>query len=197
MPFSSYIGREPAYGALEKQVITGDNSETTFALNFNVGDPNMLLVVSNGAVLVPGTAYTVDTAGANITFAAAPSSSQTHHIIFLGQQLSSTSIIVSSETVSGDGSGTDAINKDRLVTFLNSSGGTSALTLATGSFAGQMKIITMQVAGNAATLTTSNGNLLSGAVSTSIVWDAVGESATLIYDGSKWIPVSVLGATIS
>ena len=45
MPFSSYIGREPAYGALEKQVITGDNSETTFALNFNVGDPNMLLVV--------------------------------------------------------------------------------------------------------------------------------------------------------
>ena len=197
MPFSSYIGREPAYGALEKQVITGDNSETTFALNFDVGDPNMLLVVSNGAVLVPGTAYTVDTAGANITFAAAPSSSQTHHIIFLGQQLSSTSIIVSSETVSGDGSGTDTINKDRLVTFLNTNGGTSALTLATGSFAGQMKIITMQVAGNAATLTTSNGNLLSGAVSTSIVWDAVGESATLIYDGSKWIPVSVLGATIS
>ena len=197
MPFSSYIGREPAYGALEKQVITGDNSETTFALNFNVGDPNMLLVVSNGAVLVPGTAYTVDSAGANITFAAAPSSSQTHHIIFLGQQLSSTSIIVSSETVSGDGSGTDTINKDRLVTFLNTNGGTSALTLATGSFAGQMKIITMQVAGNAATLTTSNGNLLSGAVSTSIVWDAVGESATLIYDGSKWIPVSVLGATIS
>jgi hypothetical protein len=157
----------------------------------------MLLVVSNGAVLVPGTAYTIDSAGANITFAAAPSSSHVHHIIFLGQQLSSTSIIVSSETVSGDGSGTDAINKDRLVTFLNTSSGTSSLTLATGSFAGQMKIITMQVAGNAATLTTSNGNLLSGAVSTSIVWDAVGESATLIYDGSKWIPVSVLGATIS
>jgi len=197
MPFSSYIGREPAYGALDKQIIIGDNSTTSFNLTFKVGDPNMLLVVSNGAVLVPGTAYTISSAGAQITFAAAPSSSHVHHIIYLGQQLSSTSIIVSSETVSGDGSGTDAINKDRLVTFLNSSGGTSALTLATGSFAGQMKIITMQVAGNAATLTTSNGNLLSGAVSTSIVWDAVGESATLIYDGSKWIPVSVLGATIS
>ena len=197
MPFSSYIGREPAYGALEKQIIIGDNSTTSFNLTFKVGDPNMLLVVSNGAVLVPGTAYTISSAGAQITFAAAPSSSHVHHSIYLGQQLSSTSIIVSSETVSGDGSGTDAINKDRLVTFLNSSGGTSALTLATGSFAGQMKIITMQVAGNAATLTTSNGNLLSGAVSTSIVWDAVGESATLIYDGSKWIPVSVLGATIS
>ena len=197
MPFSSYIGREPQYGALEKQVITGNNSLTTFALDFNVGDPNMLLVVSNGAVLVPGTAYTIDSAGANITFSAAPSSSHTHHIIYLGQQLSSTSIVVSSETVSGDGSGTDAINKDRLVTFLNTSGGTSALTLATGSFAGQMKIITMQVAGNAATLTTANGNLLSGAVSTSIVWDAIGESATLVYDGSKWIPVSTIGATIS
>ena len=197
MPFSSYIGREPAYGALEKQIIIGDNSTTSFNLTFKVGDPNMLLVVSNGAVLVPGTAYTISSAGAQITFAAAPSSSHVHHIIYLGKQLSSTSIIVSSETVSGDGSGTDAINKDRLVTFLNSSGGTYALTLATGSFAGQMKIITMQVAGNAATLTTSNGNLLSGAVSTSIVWDAVGESATLIYDGSKWIPVSVLGATVS
>ena len=197
MPFSSYIGREPQYGALEKQVITGNNSLTTLALDFNVGDPNMLLVVSNGAVLVPGTAYTIDSAGANITFSAAPSSSHTHHIIYLGQQLSSTSIVVSSETVSGDGSGTDAINKDRLVTFLNTSGGTSALTLATGSFAGQMKIITMQVAGNAATLTTANGNLLSGAVSTSIVWDAIGESATLVYDGSKWIPVSTIGATIS
>ena len=74
MPFSSYIGREPQYGALEKQVITGDNSETTFALNFNVGDPNMLLVVSNGSVLEPGTAYTIDSAGANITFSSAPSS---------------------------------------------------------------------------------------------------------------------------
>ena len=197
MPYSSYIGREPQYGALEKQVITGDNSTTSFALNFNVGDPNMLLVVSIGAVLVPGTAYTVDSAGANITFSAAPSSSHTHHIIFLGQQLSSTSITVSSETVSGDGSGTDAVNKDRLVTFLNTSGGTSALTLATGSFAGQMKIITMNTAGNAATMTASNGNLNTTAVSTSIVWDAVGESVTLIYDGSKWIPISSIGATIS
>ena len=197
MPFSSYIGREPAYGALEKQVITGNNSLTTFALDFNVGDPNMLLVVSNGVVLVPGTAYTIDSAGANITFSAAPSSSHSHHIIFLGQQLSSTSIIVSSETVSGDGSGTDAIDPNRLVTFLSTSGGTSSLTMATGSFAGQLKIITMKVAGNAATLTTANGNLLSGAVSTSIVWDAIGESATLVYDGSKWIPVSSIGATIS
>ena len=60
MPFSSYIGREPAYGALEKQVITGDNSETTFALNFNVGDPNMLLVVS-GAIYIPSTVFLIAT----------------------------------------------------------------------------------------------------------------------------------------
>ena len=33
------------------------------------------------------------------------------------------------------------VNKDRLVTFLNTSSGTSALTLATGSFAGQLKTL--------------------------------------------------------
>ena len=32
-----YIGREPAYGAFEKQSITADGSTTTFDLNFTVG----------------------------------------------------------------------------------------------------------------------------------------------------------------
>ena len=60
-----------------------------------------------------------------------------------------------------------------------------------------MKIITMNTAGNAATMTAANGNLNTTAVSTSIVWDAVGESVTLVYDGSKWFPISSIGATIS
>ena len=62
-----------------------------------------------------------------------------------------------------------------------------------------MKTIVMKTKGgsNNATMTTAGGNLLAGQVSTSIVWDAVGESVTLIYDGSKWIPISSIGATIS
>ena len=104
-------------------------------------------------------------------------------------------LIYSTETVSGDGAGTDAISLETAVSFLNTTGGTSSLTLATGT-AGQIKHIIMTVAGNAATLSTSNGNL-DTSVSTSIVFDAVGENATLIYNGSKWSVMSVRGATIS
>ena len=104
-------------------------------------------------------------------------------------------LIYSTETVSGDGAGTDAISLETAVSFLNTTGGTSSLTLATGT-AGQIKHIIMTVAGNAATLSTSNGNL-DTSVSTSIVFDAVGENATLIYNGSKWSVMSARGATIS
>ena len=104
-------------------------------------------------------------------------------------------LIYSTETVSGDGAGTDAISLETAVSFLNTTSGTSSLTLATGT-AGQIKHIIMTVAGNAATLSTSNGNL-DTSVSTSIVFDAVGENATLIYNGSKWSVMSVRGATIS
>ena len=98
------------------------------------------------------------------------------------------------ETVSGDGSGTDAVSLDTLVTLLNTSGGTSALTLAAGT-EGQIKIISMHTAGNAATMTVSNGNL--AGMSTSIVWDAVGEGVTLLYNGAKWVVVGQFGVTIS
>ena len=82
-----------------------------------------------------------------------------------------------------------------MITNLSTSGGTSALTLGTGTD-GQIKIIIMEVAGNAATMTASNGNLQ---VSTSIVWDAVGEAAVLVYSAtlSKWVVVSAQGATVS
>jgi hypothetical protein len=107
-------------------------------------------------------------------------------------------IVTVTDTVAGDGGGTDAISVNTNVTFLTTAGGTSSLTLAAGSD-GQVKIITMEVAGNAATLTTSNGNLVSSQVTNSIVWDAVGESATLVYSStlSKWLVTSILGATIS
>ena len=46
-------------------------------------------------------------------------------------------------------------------------------------------------------MTQSNGNLNSTNVSTSIVFNDVGESVILIYNGSNWNVVSVNGATIS
>ena len=98
------------------------------------------------------------------------------------------------ETVSGDGAGKDAISLDTLVTLLNTSGGTSDLTLAAGT-AGQVKIISMHTAGNAATLDTTDGNL--GGVGSSIVFDAIGEGVVLLYTGAKWVVVGQYGVTIS
>ena len=104
-------------------------------------------------------------------------------------------VVSDPDTVSGDGSGTDAVSLNNVMTFLDTSSGTSALTMAAGTV-GQIKIITMTVAGNAATMTTSNGNL-TGNISTSIVWDSVGETATFIYTGSKWAVMSRVDVTVS
>ena len=101
-----------------------------------------------------------------------------------------------SETITGAG-GSNALDDDVEVSLLNTASGTASLTLSAGRFVGQRKIIIMTVAGNNATMTQSNGNLNSTNVSTSIVFNAVGESVVLIYNGSNWNVVSVNGATIS
>ena len=101
-----------------------------------------------------------------------------------------------SETITGAG-GSNALDDDIEVSLLNTASGTASLTLSAGRFVGQRKIIIMTVAGNNATMTQSNGNLNSTNVSTSIVFNAVGESVVLIYNGSNWNVVSVNGATIS
>ena len=101
-----------------------------------------------------------------------------------------------SETITGAG-GSNALDDDIEVSLLNTASGTASLTLAAGRFVGQRKIIIMTVAGNNATMTQSNGNLNSTNVSTSIVFNAVGESVVLIYNGSNWNVVSSNGATIS
>ena len=58
-----------------------------------------------------------------------------------------------------------------LISLLNCASGTSALTLAAGT-AGQIKILSMIDATNAAELTTSNGNLLAAQVSTKILFNS-------------------------
>ena len=68
------------------------------------------------------------------------------------------------------------------------------MTLAAGT-AGQVKIISMHTAGNAATLDTTDGNLVG--VSTSIVFDAIGEGVVLLYTGAGWVVVGQYGVTIS
>ena len=101
-----------------------------------------------------------------------------------------------SETITGAG-GSNALDDDIEVSLLNTASGTASLTLSAGRFVGQRKIIIRTVAGNNATMTQANGNLNSTNVSTSILFNAVGESVILVYNGSNWNVVSVNGATVS
>mgnify|MGYP003120932586 CR=1 FL=1 len=80
----AYIGRQPSYGAFEKQSLTADSSTTTFTLNYTVGSSSSILVSVAGVVQEPETGYTLSAGGVSIVFSAAPTSGETVFVIFLG-----------------------------------------------------------------------------------------------------------------
>ena len=80
----AYIGREPTYGAFEKQALTADSSTTTFNLNYTVGSSSSLLVSIAGVHQEPEVAYNLAAGGTQIVFTAAPTTGDTVFIIFLG-----------------------------------------------------------------------------------------------------------------
>ena len=89
-------------------------------------------------------------------------------------------------------SGAGAVDLDNLITELTTTGA-NALTLADGTTSGQIKIINMIVDGGDGTLTPTtfaNGS--------TITFDAVGESATLVWNSTVgWVAISTVGATIA
>jgi len=80
----AYIGRDPQYGAFEKQSLTGDGSTVTFNLDYTVGSASSILVSVAGVHQEPESAYNLSSNGTAITFTAAPGASDTVFIIFLG-----------------------------------------------------------------------------------------------------------------
>ena len=89
-------------------------------------------------------------------------------------------------------SGAGAVDLTNLVTELTTTGA-NALTLADGTTSGQIKIINMIVDGGDGTLTPTTF-----ANGTTITFDAVGESATLVWNSTVgWIASSTQGATIA
>ena len=83
----AYIGRDPQYGAFEKQSLTADGSTTTFTLDYTVGSSSSILVSVAGVHQEPEVAYNLATNGTQITFTAAPASGDTVFVIFLGVAL--------------------------------------------------------------------------------------------------------------
>jgi len=83
----AYLGREPQYGAFEKQAITPDGSTTTFTLDYTVGSSSSILVSVAGVHQEPEVAYNLGSGGTQIIFTAAPSASDTVFVVFLGVAL--------------------------------------------------------------------------------------------------------------
>jgi hypothetical protein len=84
--------------------------------------------------------------------------------------------------------GSSAISIAVGVTYVNSSSGAMALTLANAGTAGTIKIITMTTAGNNAVITPANFS-----AGTTLTMNAVGHTATLLFNGTAWDVLSVGG----
>jgi len=80
----AYIGREPQYGAFERQSLTADGSTVTFTLDYTVASTSSILVSVSGVVQEPSSAYNLANGGTQITFTEAPESGETVFIIYLG-----------------------------------------------------------------------------------------------------------------
>ena len=91
-------------------------------------------------------------------------------------------------------SGAGAANLTDLITELTTAAGAAAVTLADGSTSGQVKIINHIVDGGG-TATVTPTTFANG---TTIAFDAVGESVTLVWNSTVgWVASSVNGATVS
>ena len=89
-------------------------------------------------------------------------------------------------------SGAGAVDLTNLITELTTTGA-NALTLADGTTSGQVKIVNMIVDGGDGTLTP-----VTFANGTTITFDAVGESVTLVWNSTVgWVATSVNGATVA
>ena len=84
--------------------------------------------------------------------------------------------------------GAGAVSIDKPVTFLSNSSGVEALTIANGT-AGQIKILVMTVKGGTSQRFTGQSNMLFAGGNT-LTFDAVGETAILMYVNSKWTLIS-------
>ena len=91
-------------------------------------------------------------------------------------------------------SGAGAADTVNLITELTTGAGAAAVTLADGSTSGQIKIINHIVDGGG-TATVTPTTFANG---TTIAFDAVGESVTLVWNSTVgWVASSVNGATVS
>ena len=81
----AYIGQAPITGIFKKQSLSTDGSTTSFDLDFTVASTTSIIVSVGGVLQEPEEAYTLGGGGTSITFTAAPASTDTTYVHFLGQ----------------------------------------------------------------------------------------------------------------
>ena len=124
----AYIGRQPLYGAFEKQDLTADGSTTTFTLNYTVGSSSSILVSVSGVVQEPETAYNLSTGGTKIVFSAAPESGENIFVIFLGVAFDAGAIL-GTGTITGLTAETAVADDDLILIYDTSAAGLRKMTL--------------------------------------------------------------------
>ena len=125
----AYIGRQPLYGAFEKQDLTADGSTTTFTLNYTVGSSSSILVSVSGVVQEPETAYNLSTGGTKIVFSAAPESGENIFVIFLGVAFDAGAIL-GTGTITGLTAETAVADDDLILIYDTSAAGLRKMTKA-------------------------------------------------------------------
>ena len=125
----AYIGRQPLYGAFEKQDLTADGSTTTFTLNYTVGSSSSILVSVSGVVQEPETAYNISTGGSKIVFSAAPESGENIFVIFLGVAFDSGTLL-STGTITGLTAETAVADDDLVLIYDTSAASLRKMTKA-------------------------------------------------------------------
>ena len=123
----AYIGREPLYGAYEKQSITADSSTTTFTLDYVVGSASSIFVSVAGVPQEPSVAYNIINGGTQIQFTAAPTSGDTVFVIFLGAALDVATF--GSSAINGLTELTAPVGADELVVYDSSATANKKITL--------------------------------------------------------------------
>jgi len=123
----AYIGRQPAYGAFEKQSLTADGSTTTFSLNYTVGSSSSILVSVAGVHQEPEVAYNLSGGGTSIVFTAAPADGDTVFIVFLGISYD-TGELFSSGSITSQTATTESAAGDLFLTYDDSASALRKIT---------------------------------------------------------------------
>ena len=123
----AYLGRQPAYGAFEKQSLTADGSTTTFSLNYTVGSSSSILVSVAGVHQEPEVAYNLSGGGTSIVFTAAPESGDTCFVVFLGISYD-TGELFSSGSITSQTATTSSAAADLFLTYDDSASALRKIT---------------------------------------------------------------------